>query len=488
MLKTLIEKELKSIITSPKFVATFSVCSILILLSIFVGIKEYQAAVRQYEAANQLAAQQLRESASFMGLSTKTYRKPQPMQIFVSGVQHDIGRLSAINAFNALKLTNSAYSDDPIFAVFRFIDFAFIVQIVLSLFAILFTYDAINGERESGTLKLVFANAIPRARYILAKFIGSWLGVVVPLSIPILLGLLMVNLFNVPFSGEDWFKVLILIGASLLFFTFFIAFGLLISTLTKQSSISFLLLLVAWVSLVLIIPRAGVMAAGGLVRVPSAAEIESQQDGYSKSRWQKHGKEMGERWHERNMEMDGMNKDERQAYRDERMWEWMEEEDEARKKMQVEINDFALKLQEDFRNRKAEQERLAFTISRFSPASAYQLTAMNLAGTNIDLKTRTEDAMQQYRKDFLTYREKKQKESGGGGGIRIEWNSDSGMTIDTGRDKGTLDISDMPRFEAPAHKLSDAIAPTLIDFGLLAIYTLTAFAGAFVVFLRYDVR
>ncbi len=158
------------------------------------------------------------------------------------------------------------------------------------------------------------------------------------------------------------------------------------------------------------------------------------------------------------------------------------------KKMQVEINDFALKLQEDFRNRKAEQERLAFAISRFSPASAYQLTAMNLAGTNIDLKTRTEDAMQQYRKDFIVYREKKQKESGGGGGIRIEMDSESGMKIDTGRDKGTLDVSDIPRFETPAHKLSDAIAPTIIDFGLLAIYTLTAFAGAFVVFLRYDVR
>ncbi len=113
---------------------------------------------------------------------------------------------------------------------------------------------------------------------------------------------------------------------------------------------------------------------------------------------------------------------------------------------------------------------------------------MNLAGTNIDLKTRTEDAMQQYRKDFIAYREKKQKESGGGGGIRIEWNSDSGMKIDAGRDKGTLDVSDMPRFEAPAHKLSDAIAPTIIDFGLLAIYTLIAFAGAFVAFLRYDVR
>ena len=66
MLKTLIEKELKSIIASPKFVATFSVCSVLILLSVFVGIKEYKAAVRQYEAATQLADQELRESSSFM--------------------------------------------------------------------------------------------------------------------------------------------------------------------------------------------------------------------------------------------------------------------------------------------------------------------------------------------------------------------------------------------------------------------------------------
>ncbi len=46
----------------------------------------------------------------------------------------------------------------------------------------------------------------------------------------------------------------------------------------------------------------------------------------------------------------------------------------------------------------------------------------------------------------------------------------------------------MPRFEALLTKLSYAIAATIIDFGLLAIYTLTAFAGAFVVFLRYDVR
>ncbi len=488
MLKTLIEKELRAIILSPKFVATFSVCSILILLSIFVGIQEYRAAVKQYESAMQLTEQEMREQSSYMGLSTRTYRKPDPMQIFVSGVHYDIGRLSKINSFDALKLTNSVYSDDPIYAIFRFIDFTFIVQIVLSLFAILFTYDAINGEREDGTLKLIFANAVPRAKYIMAKFVGSWLGMVVPLLIPILLGSLMVLLFNIPLSGEHWTKIFTLLGASILFFTFFIALGLLISTMTNYSSVSFLLLLVAWVILVLIVPRAAVMSAGQFISVPSVAEIEGQQDGFSKAKWTKFTEGMSERWHGRNSAMEGMRKEDREAYRDERMWEWMEEEDAARKKMQAEINDFNIKLQEELRNRKAEQERFAFSMSGLSRASALQLTAMNLASTNINLKTRYEDAMQNYRTKFIEYKDKKQKESGQQGGIRITMDSDSGMKIDTGRDKGTLDISDMPRFEAPKSGFTDTLATTIIDFGLLSLYTLAAFAGAFVVFLRYDVR
>ena len=34
------------------------------------------------------------------------------------------------------------------------LDLGFIIKIILSLFAILFTYDAVCGEKELGTLKL----------------------------------------------------------------------------------------------------------------------------------------------------------------------------------------------------------------------------------------------------------------------------------------------------------------------------------------------
>jgi len=463
-MRLLIEKELKSILQSPKFIGTFAVFAILILMSIYIGIQEYRAAVRQYERASQLAEQELRERTSLGGLNVRVHRKPDPMQIFASGVHNDIGRSSNVNAVDAVKLTHSVYSDDPIFAVFRFVD------------------------SENGTLKLVFSNALPRAKYVLAKFIGSWLGLIVPLLIPILLGLLLILLHNIPMTSDHWARVSGLLGASFLYLTFFVAFGILVSTLTRRASVSFLTALVAWVAFVLIIPRAGTMAAAQLVPVPSAAEIEGQQDGFAKVRWQQHMAALEQRWQKRNAEMAGMTEAEQEAHRDAHLWNWMEEDDAARRQTQREINEFSRKLHEDLRHRRAQQERLALGLSRFSPAAAFQLTAMNLAGTNIDLKTRYEDALQTYRTWFTDYRDKKEKETGGRSGVRVTISSETGLQIDTGRDRGTLDLSDMPRFDAPDYTLKDAFGPIIADFGLLALYTLAAFAGAFVRFLRHDVR
>ena len=120
MFKMLVEKELKSIIQGPKFVATFSICFVLILLSIFVGIRDYRAAVKQYESGLHLTQQEMQEEASWRAFNTRVFRKPDPMQIFVSGINNDIGRFSLVHAAEPIRLVHSIYSDDPIFAVFRF--------------------------------------------------------------------------------------------------------------------------------------------------------------------------------------------------------------------------------------------------------------------------------------------------------------------------------------------------------------------------------
>ena len=488
MLKLMIQKELKTIISSPKFAATFGACSILILLSVFIGINEYQENVKAYDTAKQLNDQRLAESMSWHGMSNQIFRKPQVMQIWVSGVQNDIGRLSSVGNYEGVKLRRSSYSDDPIFAVFRFIDFAFITQVALSLLAILFTYDAINGERERGTLKLTFANAVPRAKYIFAKFIGSTLGLVIPLLIPILLGLLMLLLYRIPVTGDDWAKIVVLLLISILFFVFFIAAGLMVSAMTRHSATSFMILLVAWVTMVLIVPRAGVMLAGQLVEIPSVAEVESQQAAYEQAAWDTHYEKMEENRRTRRQQTANMTPAEREAFEEENMWNWMEEEEASRKEIQKDISDHIKKLNEDHRNRRSEQERLGFSLSRFSPASAYQLACMTLANTNISLKNAYEDALNQYRDDFLAFTTRKQEENEGTSGLRISIDSEAGFSVSGSRGIESLDLSEIPRFESPNHRLTSVANDTILDVGILMLYTITAFAIGFFAFLRYDVR
>ena len=484
MLSTLIQKELKAIILSPKFTATFAVCALLMLLSVYIGISEYETAVKQYETVNELTQQEIREKSSWHSMYNRTLREPDPMQIFVAGLSYDVGRKSVISSQIPVKLEHSIYSDDPIFAIFRFIDFAFIVQVVLSLFAILFTYDAINGEREGGTLRLIFSNSIPRAKFIIAKCAGAWIGLVIPICIPIMLSVFIVLLFDVPLTQTHWAKLLTLMVLSLLFFTFFIVLGVMISAWTRRSNVSFMMALVVWIGFVLIIPRAGVITAGQLVSVPRVAEIEGQRDAFAKERWGTFYEEMEKRWAERQGSPSGSTEE----IEDDKLWAYMEEDDSMHDAAMQDIEDFQVKLMDDLRHRKAVQERLAFTLSRFSPASAYQLGAMSIAGTDISTKSRNEDAMNEYRTRFNDYVEKKQDEGGAAGHVMISISSEDGVNVDAPREQGTLDMSDLPRYVPPKISYAESVTPAVIDFGLLSIFTIVVFAGAFVRFLRYDVR
>lgn len=482
MLATLILKELRVIVTGPKFVATFAACSFLLLLSVYIGINEYKENVNQYHAAQQLSEERLRQVSSWHNVATRVDRAPNPMQIFSSGLHYDIGRWSPIDENETVKLRDSIYGDDPIFALFRILDFTMIVQIVFSLFALLFTFDAVNGERENGTLRLIFANAVPRGQYLLAKAIGSWLGLVVPLTIPILICLLLVQAFGVPLTGSQWARVVTLIGISLTYVTLFVIIGVLVSTLTRRSSTSFMLALVFWIGFVLIIPRVGVMAAGHLSPVPRLAQVDGLRDGYAQAKWEEYYRAAEERYQDSRADDNGQ-------IDEDALWARMEREDSIRSEFQRDIDRFDARLKEDLDNRRRAQQAIGFTLARMSPAAVYQLAMMTVAGNDLALKNRYEDALSDYRSGFLDYVADKSGSAGpGAGSVMITVDSENGLTVTSGRDNSGVDVSDMPRFSAPDVSLGSSVKSVMIDAGLLVLFTLVAFGAAFVSFLRFDVR
>jgi len=163
----------------------------------------------------------------------------------------------------------------------------------------------------------------------------------------------------------------------------------------------------------------------------------------------------------------------------------MAELDSVRESVEQDINQHEQMLLDDLRHRKAAQEHLGLTLARLSPASAYQLAAQSLAGTDIDSKARYEDAMTTYRNEFSAFIDK-QQESPFAGGIRVEA-SPAGFKIKLNQGEN-LDLGNLPQFRQPLRNMGSLLSGIFVDSGILVLTILLAFAASFAAFIRYDVR
>jgi ABC-type transport system involved in multi-copper enzyme maturation permease subunit len=469
MLKDIIKKEIQETITSAKFVFTFLLCAILILLSVYTGIVSYHSDQKEFSAAVALNKKNLESQPSYMylaSLGTKINKAPQVLGAISSGVDEAVGRVATVNISSDPNLVDSKYESNPVFSVFGALDLTFIVKIVLSLFAILFTYDAIVGEKEKGTLKLTLSNKVPRDRLILGKVIGGFISLLIPLIIPLILSLLILLVYpNISLAGQDWIRLLLMFLMFFLYLSVFFTLGLLVSARTNKSSTSFLVLLFIWVTFVTIIPKLSVVTAARLHPIPSVHEITAKKDAFLQqiqTEYQKIGANY--------MKENPMKKGESTKEFQDRIKKWAEEiQQEATAK--IDSNNAALEL--DYGTKKRSQVSLAVNLSRISPASALTFSTMSLARTGLDEHDRFLASIRGYKPNFT------------------KWvNAKMMRTIDfsgTGQAAKVV-LDDMPQHKFEPETLSKSLARTLPDFGLMLFLIIVFFAGAYVSFLKYDVR
>ena len=74
-------------------------------------------------------------------------------------------------------------SDNPFLNIFASIDIISIFEVVFSFMALIFAYDALAGERERGTLRLMLTHPLRRGYILLAKYIGAMLCLLAPPAI-----------------------------------------------------------------------------------------------------------------------------------------------------------------------------------------------------------------------------------------------------------------------------------------------------------------
>ena len=468
MLRDIIKKEILDNITSPKFVFTFLLCTILILLSIYTGVTNYRAEKKEYTAALALNKKNMENQPNYQslaGIGIKVSKPPQVLGTVVTGIEEAVGRVAPVNIAADPNLIDSKYSSNPVFAVFGSLDLMFIVKIVLSLFAILFTYDSIVGEKEKGTLKLALSNDVPRDRLILGKAIGGYISLLLPLLIPLVLGLLILLITpDISLSGQDWARLLLILLMFFLYLSVFFSLGLFVSARTSRSSTSFLVLLFVWVVFVMVIPKVAVITAGQILPIPSVHELTAEKDAFLQQIQSGAQKGVLE-WTKKNAA--DAQKDVK-AYQ-EKFRQFIQD---YQQELTSKIDENNAALERDYQQKKRAQQSLAVNLSRISPASALTFGSMTLARTGIDDFDRFLASVRAYKPIYTKWINSKLGQS---------INFQTGETVQ-------IKIDDMPQHIYEPQWLSRSLVRTIPDFALLAVMIIVFFVGAYVSFLRYDVR
>ncbi|HTO93539.1 MAG TPA: ABC transporter permease subunit [Bacteroidota bacterium] len=470
MLKLVIEKELRDILTSTKFIVSFASCALLILLAFAMGAAGYRSDVARVEAARRENLKKMEGLTDWMMVrNNRIFLTPQPLASLVAGVADDIGRTMEVRGRGEMPQEDTRYGEEPVFAMFRFLDLEFIFQTVLSLFAIVFAFDAVSGEKERGTLRLSFANPLPRATFMAGKLAGAFLALAVPLLVPILIGCAVFTLMGVPLTTDEWMRLALIVGAGLLYFGAFLALGIAVSAMTRRSSTSFLALLVIWIFAVLIIPRSAILIAGRAVDVPSLDDINAKKFRYAEQLFA-----------EDRTAMNAFNPADKSDPRKmiEEFQKFMGNINDARQKK---MDEFSSRLNEERANAQGVQSSVALGIARISPATCFTLAASALAGTSLALQDRYAAQARGYQESFAKFMLGKTGVNPGGGMVFR-------MRIGDGEQEKPIDTHELPAFEYRRPVLADVLPAALPDAGVLAVCVFLFFGAAHVAFRRYDLR
>jgi ABC-type transport system involved in multi-copper enzyme maturation permease subunit len=173
MLRTIIEKEILENILTLRFITAFILCIGLVTISAFVLSNDYAQQLEDYHARVKIHA----ETANPELINVD--RRPSGLGAMFSGMAKESAQTVRLMIDDKPEVIEGI-EDNPMFTFFPTVDLTFIIGIVMSLLAILFTYDVIAGEREAGTLALIASNAVKRNTLLLGKWLGGFVSLIIP--------------------------------------------------------------------------------------------------------------------------------------------------------------------------------------------------------------------------------------------------------------------------------------------------------------------
>lgn len=503
MLWLIIQREFVSNVLTSRFMIGFIVCLLSTAVTVFVQVDDYEKRLVGYNTAVREAEAEAQEWDLYSKIKPKAHRKPNPMSIFNVGTENFGANTVTVEMAKPVfelsfpmwgEPTQKRGSDNPFLTIFLIVDVVFIFKIVLSALAILFAYNAISGEREDGTLKLVLSNSIPRDTIVLGKYLGGMLSLFPIVSVSLIVALLMtLSSGDVVFDGNDIAHIVLIFGVSLLYVSTWYLLGLLLSVWTKTAVTSLILSMFIWVLLTSVHSNVVTFAVEKFpphqskpeaVFLQSASEVWNQfkkeRDAYIKQRgyenitksitWEPKTTPTGTRsssWSGgyfliENYSVNSVNRADTSIFQE--ILGYQEQ-------LRAEYADKA----EEILNKPAEQRernvKFADALSRVSFAEVYHSAVGTIAGTDRQHYNDFIQNARAYKREIVEYLKDKEAFSS------RAWFSD---------DHGAAELTDLPIFRHQPSALSESFSRAAVDVLILLAWNIALFMAAYVSFLRYE--
>ena len=280
MFRVILKRELLHNLYSLRFLI-----SLVLVLAVFAAgagsfvrsqaqdLEKYRETRNQYlETMRGLAA----SSATELAVRRQTLSlEPRASAFIADAKERYLPNAIVYSAWNVFGFQNRSGSANPFLKKFDELSWTYIAALVVSFIALLFTFDAVSGEKEAKTLALSLANPVPRATLLSAKFTSAVLSVMAMVLAGALTNLVIVLVLGrggltPALAGE---AAGFLVITTLLTGTF-AACGLFASVAAPNSNVSLLLALAFWLAFSVIIPNSSTFVAKGLFPIASSETVE----------------------------------------------------------------------------------------------------------------------------------------------------------------------------------------------------------------------
>ena len=494
MLWTIVRREITANIVSFRFLMGLLIYFSLIVTNLFVLTRGYEDRLQSYRTAireNENKISQVQRYSQF-GLThlLKCDRSPKLLSIFNEGVDKRKGNTVTVAHGYVPAVAEQHGSDNPYLNIFSSIDFTVICQVVMSLLALLFAYDAISREKEAGTLRLALSGAVSRPTLLLGKYIAGMVSISLPLIASFVAGLLVIQFSPyVSFSSSDWGRILLIFLVSMLYVSLFFLIGLFLSTRTDRPSITLMFSMCVWVLFVLIVPNLTVL----LVEHASPTQSEESYKEQARDQWKQYEAEVKDYLENRSVEKpldrasfggvgvnSGVNDYDSgetvsvSGFRGEEGVPFAQECYGFKENLRAQYADRIWQIRKTYLDKNPNrQSLLALNISRISPAAVYYNAAAILAETDLGSFWRFMEQTRQYRREWLDY-------------MRDEEIFSARRWFTTEFEE-SFDLSRIPKFKEQSEGIGSSLQRATLDIMILAVLNVLFFMGAFISFLRYDV-